>query len=395
MSNITIEISAPVWDTINNCLIYPVKPEHRDICSNINNILSDNPLDDFVGRYQCCVCKDKVHPNRPSGNIRWYFSHYPNSNCSMKDNTSNSDNESSNHKLAKYLLREVLMSKRIISIAPAKCSTTECKSIGSSCNVDYIDGDVSHVEYTLDNGSRADVVLINNESIRYVFEIRETSKTKTYRPNPWFEFTARNVLDQYATFKNTTDIIMLRDIKDYYCGNCPQSHSIKLIIDTPHCNRNINQSVGNNSDYDHKFPYATIGNLKYFVKYHVISDITHNIPLNDILDTYKYYCTKNNMKINYINRETFVGDLLIISPHLMIQSEVVLRHKICHFDKMGYDMSKSSRLNPVELTLAANYQHAETKRIKYQQALLDMGRSINNIQLYDNSWMIGWNHGTK
>lgn len=59
-----------------------------------------------------------------------------------------------------------------------KCITTYCNNTLSPSFIEYRDDDFVKMEYTLYNGGRADIAIINNTKIRYIFEIYSTSRTE-------------------------------------------------------------------------------------------------------------------------------------------------------------------------------------------------------------------------
>lgn len=182
-------ISSPAYDTINKIVVYPISPKYQHLYSSINI------LDDTNSEYIRMVCNKPVFPKRGTVN-RWHFSHYSDTTCTFHNN------ESDEHSAAKYKLYELLKNKIPITIKGAKCRN--CNSRKEETQIEYTDNDIVKVEYSLENGCRADVTIVD----RYIFEIFVTSRTKTKRSDPWFEIHAEEVLDGKTIFK---------DIKYYQC----------------------------------------------------------------------------------------------------------------------------------------------------------------------------------
>jgi len=177
--------------------------------------------------YKCVDCSQRVLLKK--GTIRRaHFSHYSSTNtCSYYEHP----NESQMHKDAKYKLAERLNNKFPITINTC-CSKCLCMpGAFDDLKIEYLDGDNSIVEYR-DPGNRwvADVALINNGKIRYIFEIKHTHATITnVRPEPWFEFTTEEIFEEEKRiFENDFDDVLgkkylltcTRTSKNRYCDNC-------------------------------------------------------------------------------------------------------------------------------------------------------------------------------
>jgi hypothetical protein len=146
--------------------------------------------------YKCVDCAKKVILRK--GNIRaHHFAHFAESNCSYYDHP----NESQIHKDAKLLLQKLLQEKKRI------CFTWEC----SKCSNFYAFQDVPTIHYKegdevilehhdKENKWIVDVAIVNKNDVRYIFEIKNTHKTVTLRPEPWFE------IDAYSFIKKINDI---------------------------------------------------------------------------------------------------------------------------------------------------------------------------------------------
>lgn len=172
-----------------------------------------------TAKYQCTECEQRVILRK--GTVRKaHFAHYSQTNtCSYYDHP----NESQLHKDAKYKLQEKLNNKFPITlnnICP-ECSSTPAAF--DDLKIEYIDGDISVVEYRDPNKKYvADVALLNNGKVRYIFEIKHTHATTTsVRPEPWFEFTAEQIFeeDERITKNDLNDANNVALGQEYYL-NC-------------------------------------------------------------------------------------------------------------------------------------------------------------------------------
>jgi hypothetical protein len=177
--------------------------------------------------YKCVDCSQRVLLRK--GTIRRaHFSHYsPTNTCSYYEHP----NESQMHKDAKYKLAERLNNKFPITINNfcPKCGIYP--TIIDDLQIEYADGDAAVVEYRdPSNKWVADVALVNNGKIRYIFEIKHTHATITNaRPEPWFEFTTKEIFEEEERlFKNDPAdglgqeyfLQCTRTSKNRYCDDC-------------------------------------------------------------------------------------------------------------------------------------------------------------------------------
>ena len=170
---------------------------------------------DKATKYQCTDCEQRVILKK--GTIRKaHFAHYsPTNTCSYYEHPS----ESQLHKDAKYKLQEKLNAKFPISI---NNNCPECDinpAVFDRLDIEYIEGDIAVVEYRDPNNKYvADVALLNNGKLRYIFEVKHThATTTTVRPEPWFEFTADNILEQEELINKPDDINYLGELYSLYC----------------------------------------------------------------------------------------------------------------------------------------------------------------------------------
>ena len=179
--------------------------------------------------YNCIDCKQKVLFRK--GEIRVaHFAHYsPTNTCSYYEHP----NESQLHKDAKYKLADWLKNKMKITI---DFNCPECSSSPSQdeVNIEYKENDEVIIEYRDPNGKYvADIVLINNNKVRYIFEIKHTHATLTQtRPEPWFEISTEHlfatekeqIYDNKQDYSNYNELSVTicceRKSKNRYCNNC-------------------------------------------------------------------------------------------------------------------------------------------------------------------------------
>ena len=152
--------------------------------------------------YECIDCKKKVILRK--GNVRIpHFAHYSQTNtCHYYTHP----NESQIHKDAKLLMAQLLKDKKemLFTWKCAHCHSTEWYQYWDS-NLQYKEGDEVVVEYRSKDGTYvADVAIVNNEEVRYIFEIKNTHATQTKRPEPWFEVEAKVFIEEVN--KNIEDM---------------------------------------------------------------------------------------------------------------------------------------------------------------------------------------------
>ena len=177
--------------------------------------------------YKCIDCQQHVLFRK--GTIRKvHFAHYsPTNTCAYYEHP----NESQLHKEAKYKIQERLNNKfpiRIFNSCP-ECSIFPTEFDEQS--IEYSDGDEAIVEYRDPNNKYiADVSLVNNGKVKYIFEVKYTHATTTsVRPEPWFEVNAKEIFDEEERLlKNDKDdnigqviiLICIRTSKNRWCQNC-------------------------------------------------------------------------------------------------------------------------------------------------------------------------------
>lgn len=176
-------------------------------------------------KYKCPCCeKDVIFRN---GKIKQpHFAHYKSeSPCHYYDRP----NETQIHKDAKLLMKSLLDGKKNI------CILRNCDQINCNCNNnvrycisndDYSENTNAVIEhrFNYNNSIRsADVALVENDAIKFIFEICYKNKTKEEnRPEPWFEINAEDLINKINSSKSVDedDNINIECIRNYRCDKC-------------------------------------------------------------------------------------------------------------------------------------------------------------------------------
>ena len=170
--------------------------------------------------YKCIGCQQRLILKK--GNIRkCHFAHYSETNCFYFEHP----NESELHKEAKHKLASWLKQQKKIDILWSCCKTKwngyKCGYCpADECNIEYEENDKVEIEYRdVNNKYIADIAVINNNKVKYIFEIKNTHATITnVRPEPWFEIEALEVIQR----EDTEEVVLtcIRDNKNRYCSIC-------------------------------------------------------------------------------------------------------------------------------------------------------------------------------
>jgi len=152
--------------------------------------------------YSCPDCKEpvthtKAHTRSHTVNgvktrisVRAFFSHLPNSKCSLYSNPG----ESHFHKEAKRQI-SYYIDKRLITFTRRCTICTKDDTIYTTT--------LTHTakeEHVYDRPARADVALFEGLDMKLIVEIYHTHKTEEWkRPDPWVELGAKDVLRKLAT----------------------------------------------------------------------------------------------------------------------------------------------------------------------------------------------------
>jgi hypothetical protein len=177
-------------------------------------------------QYKCVDCNNKVILRK--GTIRKaHFAHHSQTNtCSYYDHP----NESQIHKDAKLLMAKMLTEKKLLQFC------WDCLNCGSQAyafedtsSIHYKEEDQAVLEYRDPNNKWvADVALVNNGEVRYIFEIKNTHATiSTVRPEPWFEVDAKNFIEKINDYYSNTDpefIEMINQPDFIYIVDCTRQN---------------------------------------------------------------------------------------------------------------------------------------------------------------------------
>jgi hypothetical protein len=176
-------------------------------------------------KYICPECKKDV--NFCKGKIKQpYFAHKRSEiHCYYYDKPS----ESQIHKDAKFLLHKLLTNKSLINFYNV-CSDCKEKVYGC-CELSkdyYIDTIKPIIEYKFEyNNSKksADVALVKEGNIDYIFEICYKNKTREdARPEPWVEIKAENFIRDINNgfLLDELGILHIECIRDSICNECEE-----------------------------------------------------------------------------------------------------------------------------------------------------------------------------
>ena len=164
--------------------------------------------------YICPGCKASVIIRK--GDIKQHhFAHKPGErDCKFYDHPG----EGEIHKMTKYIFADLLNKgkiKNIERLCPRKytCLSNNCGRFDEQ--IKYDEGDEVVVEHRVNDKCIVDVAVINNGTLKYVFEICDTHKTTRETPEPWFEIDANKFLkDTENGTKLTKDVEYDLDIDD-------------------------------------------------------------------------------------------------------------------------------------------------------------------------------------
>ena len=185
-----------------------------------------------INKYKCPCCeKDVIFRN---GSINQpHFAHYKSNNpCYYYEKP----NESQIHKDAKLLMKTLLDNKSSIFIERDcnYCKKNKDKEQFEYTNNyeyiifsdDYSDNTKTYLEYkfTYNNSVKiADVAVVENDKIKYIFEICHTNNTsENNRPEQWFEIKAEDLINKINSGENIDEDgnIDIKCIRKYKCESC-------------------------------------------------------------------------------------------------------------------------------------------------------------------------------
>jgi hypothetical protein len=179
-------------------------------------------------KYKCPDCdKDVIFKK---GEIKKpHFAHHKSDNpCFYYDKPS----ETQIHKDAKMLMKSLLDNKKNICIS-RECKYCQQRNCGYNETVDYtiFDDDYNEntksvIEYRFDynnSNKSADVAFLENNKIKYIFEIKYKNKTnEENRPEPWFEFNAEELINNINSgiIIDEDGNINIKCIRNFKCEKC-------------------------------------------------------------------------------------------------------------------------------------------------------------------------------
>ena len=180
-----------------------------------------------INKYKCPFCEKNVIFR--NGKIKQpHFAHYKSNNhCSYYEKP----NETQIHKDAKLLMKTLLDNKNKILFYREcyECLLEENTIFEYKItDNDYNKNTIASMEYRFNynNSNRsADVVLVENKNIKYIFEICYKNKTKEEnRPEPWFEIKAETLINETNSGKNINEEgeIEIECIRHYKCDYCKE-----------------------------------------------------------------------------------------------------------------------------------------------------------------------------
>jgi hypothetical protein len=190
-----------------------------------------------TNKYICPHCeKDVIFRN---GKIKKpHFAHRKsNSPCFYYDKPS----ESQIHKDAKLLMKTIFDHKNAIKIHRI-CSYCDIPKCVLNITVsDYIDKEsnqdknfitvLEHRFYHENSERIADVAVLHNNHMEYIFEICYRHKTKEEnRPEPWFEIDAEKLIHNINHFPTTllNKNVAIECIRNYKCDRCEQAELLEI-----------------------------------------------------------------------------------------------------------------------------------------------------------------------
>ncbi len=173
----------------------------------------ENPkFADKKNKYKCPECEIDVIFKKGKIKIPHFAHKVSEIKCTFYDKPS----ESQIHKEAKILMKSILDNKKDLMFY-RKC--TDCDHT-KYITIKYNENTKAVIEYKFnynDSNKSADVALIDDNNIKYIFEICYKNKTnETNRPEPWFEIDAVFLIKNI----NENNDYNLECIRNYNCEKC-------------------------------------------------------------------------------------------------------------------------------------------------------------------------------
>ncbi len=181
--------------------------------------------------YECPSCgKDVIF--RSGKKNQPHFAHCKSDNpCNYYEKP----NETQIHKEGKLIMKNLLHNENTLILYRncGRCKLTYFEHTIGNDN-DYNENTFATTEYKFyynDERRSADVALIEDKKIKYIFEICYSHKTKEEdRPDPWFEINAIDLINNINSIKNAKYKIRIECKRDFNCGSCKE-HTAKEIED--------------------------------------------------------------------------------------------------------------------------------------------------------------------
>lgn len=158
-----------------------------------------------------------------------YFSHRVDTSCEFFNRTG----ESSAHKLGKFIVKDFIDARRIITMKSTCCLCTASQDL----TITYRDTMQCELEYFTDRTWIADVAILDSGGLLFIIEIMHTHKTTKDRPVEWYEVSASDVVSQIHS--SCLNLVNLRKQK---CNACIASPPI---IKCPTCYNKITLELHN------------------------------------------------------------------------------------------------------------------------------------------------------
>lgn len=210
--------------------------------NKLNNTYEYPKIANKKNKYKCPECEKNVIFR--NGKIKQpHFAHYKSDNpCTYYERPS----ESQIHKEAKMIMKTLLINKESIYIYRKCMYCKDDDEVLFIFDEDYNDEMKAIIEYKFnynDSLKSADVALIQNNKLIYIFEICYKNKTREEnRPEPWFEINAVELINlvNNRDIKDNFEIECIRN--NYKCGRCQDEEKIKLKREKEDNNRRIETS---------------------------------------------------------------------------------------------------------------------------------------------------------
>jgi hypothetical protein len=177
-------------------------------------------------KYKCPCCEKYIILK--NGKIkRPHFAHYKSTNPCLYYNK---PSETQIHKDAKLLMKTLLDNKNHIIIYK-KCNycgyiENNYHNICDNYDDENTETIIEYKFYYNNSNRSADVALLKNNKIKYIFEICYKNKTKEEnRPEPWIEINAEFLINKINSGEiiNEHGIITIECIRNYKCNLCIKS----------------------------------------------------------------------------------------------------------------------------------------------------------------------------